>query len=146
MIREMTVNDTDRVYQIENDSFFEPWTKKQLLKEFEDNSFLRHIVYEKDGEVVGFYIISHILDVVEIFTIAVDKDFRSEGIGSILLDDIIKRSEASNVNEIWLEVSTKNTAAIKLYNKFGFVSQKIRKNYYQKTGEDAYNMIRKIHE
>lgn len=146
MIREMTVNDTDRVYQIENDSFFEPWSKKQLLKEFEDNSFLRHVVYEKDGEVVGFYIISHILDVVEIFTIAVDKDFRAEGIGSILLEDIIKRSEASDVNEIWLEVSTKNTAAINLYKKFGFVSQKIRKNYYQKTGEDAYNMIRKIHE
>lgn len=146
MIREMTVNDTDRVYQIENDSFFEPWSKKQLLKEFENNSFLRHIVYEKDGEVVGFYIISHILDVVEIFTIAVDKDFRAEGIGSILLEDIIKRSEASDVNEIWLEVSTKNTAAINLYKKFGFVSQKIRKNYYQKTGEDAYNMIRKIHE
>lgn len=146
MIREMTVNDTDRVYQIENDSFFEPWSKKQLLKEFEDNSFLRHVVFEKDGEVVGFYIISHILDVVEIFTIAVDKDFRAEGIGSILLEDIIKRSEASDVNEIWLEVSTKNTAAINLYEKFGFVSQKIRKNYYQKTGEDAYNMIRKIHE
>lgn len=146
MIREMTVNDTDRVYQIENDSFFEPWSKKQLLKEFENNSFLRHIVYEKDGEVVGFYIISHILDVVEIFTIAVDKDFRAEGIGSILIEDIIKRSEASDVNEIWLEVSTKNTAAINLYKKFGFVSQKIRKNYYQKTGEDAYNMIRKIHE
>ena len=146
MIREMTVNDTDRVYQIENDSFFEPWSKKQLLKEFENNSFLRHIVYEKDGEVVGFYIISHILDVVEIFTIAVDKDFRAEGIGSILLEDIIKRSEATDVNEIWLEVSTKNTAAINLYKKFGFVSQKIRKNYYQKTGEDAYNMIRKIHE
>lgn len=93
MIREMTVNDTDRVYQIENDSFFEPWTKKQLLKEFEDNSFLKHIVYEKDGEVVGFYIVSHILDVVEIFTIAVDKDFRAEGIGTILLDDIIKEAK-----------------------------------------------------
>lgn len=146
MIREMTVNDTDRVYQIENDSFFEPWSKKQLLKEFENNSFLRHIVYEKDGEVVGFYIVSHILDVVEIFTIAVDKDHRAEGIGYILLEDIIKKSEASDVNEIWLEVSTKNTAAINLYEKFGFVSQKIRKNYYQKTGEDAYNMIRKIHE
>lgn len=146
MIRNMTVNDTDRVYQIENDSFFEPWSKKQLLKEFEGNSFLRHVVYEKDGEVVGFYIVSHILDVVEIFTIAVDKDHRAEGIGSILLEDIIKKCQASDVNEIWLEVSTKNTAAINLYKKFGFVSQKIRKNYYQKTGEDAYNMIRKIHE
>ena len=92
MIREMTVNDTDKVYQIENESFFEPWTKKQLLKEFEDNSFLKHIVYEKDGEVVGFYIISHILDVVEIFTIAVDKDHRAEGIGSILLDCLLYTS------------------------------------------------------
>ena len=138
----MTFEDADRVYQIENDSFFEPWTKKRLLKEFEENSFLKHFVYEKNGEVVGFYIISCIADLVEIFTIAVDKDYRQEGIGSELLEHLIKFSEEISASEIWLEASTKNIDAINLYEKYGFKIQSMRKNYYQKTGEDAYNMIR----
>lgn len=138
----MVLADADRVYQIENDSFFEPWTKKRLIKEFEDNSFLKHFVYEKDGEVVGFYIISTIADLVEIFTIAVDKDHREEGVGSKLLDHLINYAKEVGASEIWLEASTKNIAAVNLYEKYGFNIQSIRKNYYQKTGEDAYNMIR----
>ncbi len=140
----MVLADADRVYQIENESFFEPWTKKRLIKEFENNSFLKHIVYEKDGEVVGFYIISTIADLVEIFTIAVDKDHREEGIGSKLLAHLINYAKNVGATEIWLEASTKNIAAVNLYQKYGFEIQSIRKNYYQKTGEDAYNMIRKM--
>lgn len=138
----MVLADADRVYQIENESFFEPWTKKRLIKEFEDNSFLKHFVYEKDGQIVGFYIISTIADLVEIFTIAVDKDHREEGIGSKLLDHLINYAKEVGASEIWLEASTKNIAAVNLYEKYGFNIQSIRKNYYQKTGEDAYNMIR----
>lgn len=140
----MILSDADKVYTIENDSFFEPWTKRRLIKEFEDNSFLKHFVYEKDGEILGFYIISTIADLVEIFTIAVDKDHRGEKIGSRLLDHLIKYAEKVGATEIWLETSTKNIAAINLYQKYGFEIQTIRKNYYQKTGEDAYNMIRKM--
>ena len=140
----MVLSDADKVYKIENESFFEPWSKRRLIKEFEDNSFLKHFVYEKDGEVVGFYIISTIADLVEIFTIAVDSRFRGEGIGSALLDHLIKYAEEVGASEIWLEASTKNIAAINLYQKYGFKIQTIRKNYYQKTGEDAYNMIRKM--
>lgn len=140
----MVLADADRVYQIENESFFEPWTKKRLIKEFEDNSFLKHFVYEIDGEILGFYIISNIADLVEIFTIAVDKGHREEGIGYKLLDHIINYAKENGASEIWLEVATKNIAAINLYQKYGFKVQTIRKNYYQKTGEDAYNMIRKM--
>ena len=138
----MTPDDASVVYKIENDSFFEPWSKKQLIKELEHNSFLKHFVYEKDGEVVGFYIVSHVADLGEIFTIAVDLDHRGEGIGEKLLNHLIEKCYEANLSEIWLEASTKNIPAVNLYKKFGFKIQKVRKNYYQKTGEDAYNMIR----
>lgn len=143
MIRKMLISDVDAVYEIENEAFFEPWTKRGLIKDLEDNSFLEHFVYEKDGKVVGFYIISKITDLVEIFTIAVKKEYRSQKIGSTLLEEIIKFSKENDVTEIWLEVSTRNTTAISLYQKYGFEIQKIRKNYYR-SGEDAYNMIRKL--
>ena len=142
----MEVRDVDRVYEIENSSFFEPWTKKHLLKELTSNKLLDHYVYELDGEVVGFYIASKVLDLVEVFTIAVDSSYRKMGIGTRLLAPRVDLARKNLANEIWLEVSVKNTEAISLYEKFGFKKDGIRKNYYQKLGVDAYNMKRKLYE
>lgn len=140
MIRPMEVADADRVYEIENQAFFEPWSKKNLIKDLEANNFLCHYVYEEEGAIAGFYIASHVLDEAEIFTIAVDPDHKNKGIGTKLLDHLIGISYDENIKQIWLEVSTKNEPAINLYKKFGFEIQGVRKNYYQKIGEDAYNM------
>lgn len=144
MIRKMEIKDADSVYRIENQAFFEPWSKKSLLKELESNSFLSHYVYEYQGRVVGFYIASHVLDEVEIFTIAVDSAYQKMGIGKAMLNHLIDISKIRNDKEIWLEVSTKNIAAINLYRKFDFKIMGIRKNYYQKLGEDAYNMVKEL--
>lgn len=144
MIRKMLRSDADKVYEIENQAFFEPWSKKNLIKDLEENNFLNHYVYELDGKVVGFYIASKVLDESEVFTIAVDKDYKKMGIGTSLLNHLIERSKRDSVHQIWLEVSTKNTPAIKLYEKFGFKIMGIRKNYYQKIGEDAYNMLKEL--
>lgn len=140
----MEIKDADSVYRIENQAFFEPWSKKSLIKDLEFNSFLSHYVYEDKGRIVGFYIASHVLDEVEIFTIAVDSAYRNMGIGKAMLDHLIDISKRRNDKEIYLEVSTKNIAAINLYRKFDFKIIGIRKNYYQKLGEDAYNMIKEL--
>ena len=144
MIRKMEISDADEVYNIENQAFFEPWSKKNLIKDLKSNSFLNHYVAEVDGKVVGFYISSHVMDEAEIFTIAVDSDFQKKGIATSLLNHLVKTSLSKNIKEIWLEVSTKNTAAINLYKKFGFEVMGIRKNYYQKIGADAYNMKKEL--
>lgn len=144
MIRKMEIRDADEVYNIENQAFFEPWSKKNLIKDLESNTFLNHYVAEKDGRVVGFYISSQVLDEVEIFTIAVERDHKNMGIATNLLTHLLATSKANNMKEIRLEVSTKNLAAINLYKKFGFEIMGIRKNYYQKVGEDAYNMKKEL--
>ena len=66
------------------------------------------------------------------------------GIATSLLNHLVETSLSNNMKEIWLEVSTKNTPAINLYKKFGFEVMGIRKNYYQKLGEDAYNMKKEL--
>ena len=144
MIRKMEIRDADEVYNIENQAFFEPWSKKNLIKDLESNTFLNHYVAEKDGRIVGFYISSQVLDEVEIFTIAVERDHKNMGIATNLLKHLLATSKANNMKEIRLEVSTKNLAAINLYKKFGFEIMGIRKNYYQKVGEDAYNMKKEL--
>ena len=144
MIRTMTVADTDKVYRIETSSFFRPMPKKDLVSDIEKNKHKRHFVYEKNGETVGFYIISKILDEVEIYTIAVDELYRGQKIASNMLEHLINFSREMKVSKIWLEVSTKNMPAINLYEKFGFEKIRLRKNYYSLTNEDAYIMLKEL--
>ncbi|MBS5989441.1 ribosomal protein S18-alanine N-acetyltransferase [Anaerococcus hydrogenalis] len=144
MIRTMTVADTDKVYRIETSSFFRPMPKKDLVSDIEKNKHKRHFVYEKNGETVGFYIISKILDEVEIYTIAVDELHRGQKIASNMLEHLINFSKEMKVSKIWLEVSTKNMPAINLYEKFGFEKIRLRKNYYSLTNEDAYIMLKEL--
>lgn len=144
MIRTMTVADTDKVYRIETSSFFRPMPKKDLVSDIEKNKHKRHFVYEKNGETVGFYIISKILDEVEIYTIAVDELYRGQKIASNMLEHLINFSKEMKVSKIWLEVSTKNMPAINLYEKFGFEKIRLRKNYYSLTNEDAYIMLKEL--
>lgn len=144
MIRTMTVDDTDKVYRIETSSFFRPMPKKDLVSDIEKNKHKRHFVYEKNGETVGFYIISKILDEVEIYTIAVDELYRGQKIASNMLEHLINFSKEMKVSKIWLEVSTKNMPAINLYEKFGFEKIRLRKNYYSLTNEDAYIMLKEL--
>lgn len=73
MIREMTCYDIDRVYEIENESFFEPWSKKILVNELLNNKLTKHFVLEKEGIIVGFYISRFVIDESELDTIAIKK-------------------------------------------------------------------------
>ena len=62
--------------------------------------------------------------------IVVKKDFRNNGIGSLLLDYLISYSKSINLKTITLEVNEINIPAIKLYEKFDFEKLGIRKKYY----------------
>lgn len=62
--------------------------------------------------------------------IVVKKDNRNLGIGSKLLEEIIKISKSLKAKSITLEVNENNLPAIKLYKKYGFNQVGLRKKYY----------------
>ena len=65
----------------------------------------------------------------------------NQGIGTLLLDYLIKYLNDLNLLYIYLEVNASNIFAIKLYENYGFIKVNIRKNYYN-NNEDAllYNL------
>jgi ribosomal protein S18 acetylase RimI-like enzyme len=54
-----------------------------------------------------------------ILSMAVDREFRGGGIGSILIDFIEKRARASGSTRLSLDVSAKNEGALRLYKRRG---------------------------
>jgi len=65
-------------------------------------------------------------DEAELLNLAVDPDFRRQGVASALLAALASAAGG----EIFLEVAETNTAATGLYLKFGWEQTGIRKGYY----------------
>jgi ribosomal-protein-alanine N-acetyltransferase len=140
-ITDMTSAHLDEVYQIETRSFAIPWSKSELRKEIEEN---KHAVYKAaispSGELAGYAGLWHIVNEGHITNIAVDSSFRRMGVGSMLVEALIKLAREREMIGLTLEVRTGNAAARGLYEKYGFKPEGIRKRYYADTGEDAIIM------
>lgn len=75
-----------------------------------------------------------------IISIAVLPEYRSRGIGQVLVFKILESmSSEYNVSECYLEVRPSNRAAINLYKKFTFKMVREISGYYR-DGESAYVM------
>lgn len=75
-----------------------------------------------------------------VYSIAVHPDHRQKKLGQRLMDETIAYAGQCHASKITLEVRVSNTAAIRLYEKNGFVKAGIKPNYYH-DGTDAYYMI-----
>ncbi len=93
------------------------------------------LVYEENDKVVGFIEFANNVGNIDIYTIAVDKNFKRHGIATKLIDYV---KENYNYETITLEVRSKNETAIKMYKKNNFEVINIRKKYYE--NDDAYVM------
>jgi ribosomal protein S18 acetylase RimI-like enzyme len=52
--------------------------------------------------------------------IAINSEYRGQGIGRILMSEIIKQAEFDGYKSLSLSVNPENTSAVKLYEKLGF--------------------------
>ena len=132
--------DLDEIVAIENVSYPSPWPKQIFEREIEaQNSYNRIIRFS--GCVVAYIVTWTVHDEVHILNIAVHPDFRKIGLGEMLLRDCLGFSSDRGLKLAVLEVRTSNNSAIKLYEKIGFKTLRVRKKYYSDTGEDAYVML-----
>lgn len=140
-IRKMCKSDLEKVTALEAACFSMPWK----YRDFEEALTNPHRVYlvaeTDDKEIIGGCMLTEIAGEGDISNVAVDKRFRGRHIATALLQRLLEYGkEEYHINAFTLEVRSKNTAAIKLYEKLGFVSEGIRPNFYDKPKDDAVIM------
>ncbi len=128
MIKELVISDLNIFSEIE-DKFPNVYNKGSIFLEYQNNPFMRIIVYLIDNKVVGFINYYEIYDRLEIANFNVLDYFQNQGIGTKLISYVIDKYK-NNYKNITLEVRKDNEKAIKLYKKMGFCEKAIRKNYY----------------
>jgi ribosomal-protein-alanine N-acetyltransferase len=92
------------------------------------------------GDVVGYAGLWFDGEITQVMTLGVATRAQHCGIGSQLLVALVDRSRQLGATGVLLEVAVTNTAAITMYEKFGFVRLGLRKRYYQPEDVDAYTM------
>lgn len=137
-LRKMEKSDLDVIYDLECSLFgASAWPKETLEKDMDIFDF---DVLIENGEIVGYCSIAIMLDYADILNIGVSSQHRRQGYGRLMMDHMIKKAWNAGVQNVTLEVSVTNEAAIGLYESFGFKKVAKRKQYYQ-DGQDAYLMI-----
>ncbi len=130
-----------KILEIEK-SFPQFLWKNQIQKNLIDNPFTQYYIYKKENQIVGFINYDILYERAELIYIAVLEEEQNQGIGSKLLQSMIKECENQQLENITLEVSIENTKAIQLYQKLGFKKVATRKKYYQ--GVDGILMEKEL--
>ena len=143
-VRRMKLEDVEQVHQLDVISFSLPWPERSFRYELTENPSSRMWVVETTGEtgerVIGMLGLWMIVDEVHIGTLAVQTDYRRQGIAQRLLITSLLAACSEGATKAYLEVRRGNQAAQALYTKFGFKNTGIRPRYYSNNGEDALMM------
>jgi len=146
IIRKATLNDFDAVMELENSCFKLPYNERQMKYEFSENPINKILVVCNEDKILGFINYMITFNSATITQVAVNKDYRNQGLASSLLnamEDTFPKSGDEMVEFVTLEVRESNEPAINLYKKNGYEHVVIKKHYYP-DGEDAVYMIKRI--
>ncbi|MFH1820471.1 MAG: ribosomal protein S18-alanine N-acetyltransferase [Candidatus Nealsonbacteria bacterium] len=131
-IRLFSSTDLDKIIEIEKTSFSQPWSKSEF-KKYESCFF----VAEEKGEIIGFVLgrISKTQGTIK--KIAVNQEYRGQGIGQALLEKILEIFKKQGVKEAIARVRLDNKISLSFLKKTGFKTSKTIEKYYL-DGTDAY--------
>lgn len=132
----MTEADIPQIAELEKQCFSEPWSENSLKEEL-TNETARFYVIHSGEKLLGYIGANNICGEVYITNVAVNKEFRFQGLGKKLVNHLVKQAEAENALFVTLEVRESNENAIRLYEKCGFKRAGERKNFYSKPTENA---------
>ena len=144
IITEMAEEHLPQVAAIEAASFgrgdksksYEVWSAQSYRDEIAKENGVSLVAME-GPRVIGYASMYTCADEGHITKVAVVSDMRGQGIASRLMEELLSRGAAMGLTFYELEVRRSNTAAISLYEKYGFTLAGIRKKYYTDNQEDA---------
>lgn len=138
-IRKMKEEDLDQVAEIEKETFSMPWTRESLRSFLNRGDTVFLVAAEKE-EILGYCGYLQVIDEADILNVAVKTAHRGNHIGTELIRRLLEEGKNQGIFRFTLEVRQSNLAAIHIYEKAGFVSAGIRKNFYEKPVENAVIM------
>lgn len=147
-IREVKYTDIKKLIAIEREAYHGdvPWGRSAFLEEMNGPHPILYILAEQDNKVVGFLGVRFVATDGHITNVAVLNKYQNQGIGRFFIEEAIRVAKERNYLTLSLEVRISNLDAQRLYRRLGFVSQRVKPNYYRSNNEDALDMLLTLEE
>lgn len=124
------IEDADTIARLHAAGFYRGWTREEFAAYIAGEGTPIYVACDPRRQIAGFAMLRHLVDEVELITIAVDRRWRRKGVGLLLMRALLEALRMSSARRILLEVADDNAAAIRLYDKLGFARIGERKGYY----------------
>lgn len=136
IIRIMEPQDARAAAALEAENFSEPWSANSFMEEIQKDTSIYLVAYEGDV-LVGTCGLVTSFDEGEVLNVSVKKQYRRRGIAGDLMKQLLEEAEKRGIKHFTLEVREGNVPARTLYERFGFVCEGIRPNFYRNPTENA---------
>lgn len=144
LLRRGSVRDIEEIRKIEDRAFGKHAYDYPSLKYMLEIANSVTVVAVSEDRVVGYASVYFRKNskISHLESIAVDPDFQGRGLGKTLLDEVEKVSMDMNCTLIVLETFERNSAALRLYERSGYVEREVVPDYYHIPYEGSRNAIR----
>lgn len=129
MIRYAKVEDVNFIYKLSKENLATSFTKETLIDYIKQKQTYHVFVCEEE-DLIGFIILWESDQYGQIIDLVIRENKRSLGYGKMMIEKSFDFFLSKNVKSLTLEVSVNNDKAIKLYEKMGFMKEKVIHNYY----------------
>ncbi|MCI1663854.1 ribosomal protein S18-alanine N-acetyltransferase [Bifidobacterium crudilactis] len=141
MIRALSEKDIASIATLEHELFGAgAWSQALVRQEINAPARTYAVDVDDDGTLRAYAGYWYDGDDAELMTIGVGRQHQQQGLATSLLRYLLKEAALQGAHRMLLEVRVDNTAALALYDTFGFERIGLRKRYYQPEGIDAYTM------
>ena len=108
----------------------DPWTAHHFWSELGQVGTRHYVVLLDDDEVVGYAGLCDYPDEAFVQTMAVAPGRQRQGLGDLLLQDLLAEAARRGQRRVLLEVRADNGPAQRLYARHGFAKEGVRRGYY----------------
>ncbi len=134
----MSAEHLNEVAALELACFSRPWSRQMLAEELDNQCAAFLVALEPQTQkVVGYAGLLVAADEGYVTNVATEPSRRRQGVARQLLQVFDNFARGNRLAFLTLEVRPSNTAAIALYQSFGFTEAGRRRNYYDLPREDA---------
>jgi ribosomal-protein-alanine N-acetyltransferase len=136
-IRVAERRDVPELLVLEVAQFPEPWSRTMLLDEINNVENRRYTVAVEKKTIIGYLGVMFVMDELHINTLGTLPGHEGRGVATSLMDEAWADAKERGILRATLEVAVSNNRAQSLYSRYGFRPVGVRKNYYERTQEDA---------
>lgn len=137
------IDDIEQIISFEHRCFTDYWKKEDWIDLLQDERATYYAIFE-DDKIVGnvfTYNWEGERDFLKIMNLAVDPEYRKQGVATKLMGYVMEEFNESTLDRICAETRESNISMQKIFEKCGYVFSKVEPYCYSNPDENGFKYV-----